>query len=269
MKTKLVLLLALMVIAAAAAAQTTVPPPPLRPGEVEEEADEEPSAVIDDDSTPITAIYIDSKGQVGINTTKPAVLLDVNGELRASLVSGSEGSSPFLANPIGGVPFAIVKDGGKISFREVMASKYWGLKLKEGEYKSFIIDHPIDPERWLVHATLEGPEAAVYYRGSAQLVNGRAVVALPHYFEALTAEEGKTIQLTNIDGFDRLMVQTRGGRKISDGTFVVVSDDATSSQQFDWEVKAVRRDGPALLPEPRRDEIEVGGIGPYRFYRVK
>lgn len=40
--------------------------------------------------------------------------------------------------------------------------------------KNFQIDHPLEPDKKiLVHSALEGPEAAVYYRGEAQLEEGK------------------------------------------------------------------------------------------------
>ncbi len=48
--------------------------------------------------------------------------------------------------------------------------------------------------------------------------------------------------LTNVDGFDRLAVQTAAGMQVKDGTFTVVSDRPDSSQRFSWEVKAIRAD---------------------------
>lgn len=134
-----------------------------------------------------------------------------------------------------------------------------------GVYKTFIIDHPVDPARYLVHATLEGPEGSVFYRGSARLENGRAEIVLPSYFEALTRADGRTVLLTNVDGHDRLSVRTLDGARIADGRFVVVSDDPTSSQAFDWEVKAVRQDQAPLQVEPLRADLDVGGFGPYRI----
>lgn len=132
-------------------------------------------------------------------------------------------------------------------------------------FKTFIIDHPQRPDRYLVHATLEGPEGAVYYRGSARLERGRARVQLPGYFEALTRPEGRTILLTNLDGFDQLAVLQQDGAKIRDGVFVVASANPDSRQAFDWEVKAIRRDVPALEPEPARRDLAVERFGPYTY----
>ena len=134
-----------------------------------------------------------------------------------------------------------------------------------GVFKTFIVDHPLDENKYIVHATLEGPEGGVYYRGTSQLYNGKATISLPHYFEAFTRKEGRTILLTNIDGFDRIAIQSVDGEKIVDGKFVVVSDNPESSQKFDWEVKAVRADGPKLQAEPDKQDLQVGGFGPYTF----
>jgi hypothetical protein len=116
--------------------------------------------------------------------------------------------------------------------------------------KKFVIPHPCKKAGTLVHAAVEGPEAAVYYRGEAQLIDGRAVVRLPEYFEALTRTEGRTVMLTNVDGFDRLAVKRQGGQQVAKGEFIVISDNTASSQVFSWEVKATRADLPALETEP-------------------
>lgn len=134
-----------------------------------------------------------------------------------------------------------------------------------GVFKTFIVNHPLDRDRYIVHATLEGPEGAVYYRGTARLENGIAHVALPHYFEGLTRREGRTIILTNVGGFDRLAVQKVGQEKIVNGAFQVISDNPRSTQEFDWEVKALRSDAPLLVAEPLKKDIQVGGFGPYTY----
>jgi len=105
----------------------------------------------------------------------------------------------------------------------------------------------------------------VFYRGSARLDHGRAEVALPPYFESLTHTGDRTVILTNIDGFDRLAVETQRGGKVANGRFVVISDNPSSIQAFDWEVKAVRKDVPRLVEAPLKTEISVAGFGPYTF----
>jgi len=119
-----------------------------------------------------------------------------------------------------------------------------------GGAKKFIINHPTRPGAQLAHAAIEGPEAAVYYRGEAQLINGRAEIEMPEYFEALTATAGRTVILTNVDGFDRLAVQRQQGMQVKDGRLVVISDNPASAQAFTWEVKAIRADISPLQVEP-------------------
>jgi hypothetical protein len=62
----------------------------------------------------------------------------------------------------------------------------------------------------------------------------------------LTRQEGRTVILTNVDGFDRLAIQRVGGQQVTGGRFVVISDNESSQQAFNWEVKAIRADVPLL-----------------------
>jgi hypothetical protein len=115
------------------------------------------------------------------------------------------------------------------------------------ENKHFRIAHPAKPDHYLIHACLEGPESSVYYRGQAQLADGRATIRLPDYFEALTRQEGRTVLLTP-KGREPFLLSYED---IVDGTFKVygtVPDGA-----FSWEVKAVRSDVERLEPETGND----------------
>lgn len=145
------------------------------------------------------------------------------------------------------------------------SQRWGGLKLPVLGYKTFVVDHPLDPDRYLVHATLEGPEPAVYYRGTGQLAGGRTEVCLPDYADALTDPDSWTVQLTPIGGFDRLAVEPSGGRCVRDGRFVVVADNPESAQEFGWEAKGTRRDQGSLEAEPVRLGLDVHAMGPYTF----
>lgn len=114
--------------------------------------------------------------------------------------------------------------------------------------KHFAIDHPLDPKRTLVHSAIEGPENAVFYRGEGTLADGRAVVELPDYFEALTLREGRTVQLT--PKFERdEEVFPLAASAVEDGRFAVRAlSSPSASHGFYWEVKAVRADVEALTP---------------------
>lgn len=160
--------------------------------------------------------------------------------------------------------------------------------------KNFVIDHPVDPERHLIHTTLEGPENAVFYRGEGNLVDGICWVKLPDYFEALVKKKGRTVQVTPVLRHDdmpgvlpsvkkklengefiqapaQVGVPYLAVTEVIDGYFLVcqaggfVKNDA----KFFWEVKAIRKDVPALLVEPKKSDVDVHGYGPYKFFSKK
>jgi hypothetical protein len=129
-----------------------------------------------------------------------------------------------------------------------------------GSRKSFRIDHPLDPDKALVHAAIEGPELAVYYRGEARLEGGVARVELPAYFEKLVRPDGRTVQITT-----KVHGEEAGGgiasSAVQDGAFTVRGGAGTRADQgFFWEVKAVRADTPPIEVEPPREyRLETAG----------
>jgi len=102
--------------------------------------------------------------------------------------------------------------------------------------KNFVIDHPLKKNMKLVHACVEGPENAVFYRGDAQLAAGKVVVNLPDYFKTLTRKEGRTVLLTAKGTEPFLLSYT----DIIDNLFTVYGTKADG--KFSWEVKAIRSD---------------------------
>jgi hypothetical protein len=139
----------------------------------------------------------------------------------------------------------------------VSISKAWGGNgnlFVEGA-KNFRIDHPLDPKgRYLVHSAIEGPEAAVFYRGEAQLGDGICEVTLPHYFEALTRRDNRTVQITprlvDAEGTSALAASS-----VVEGRFLVRAIDGRNpSQRFYWEVKAVRADIELIDVEPLKSD---------------
>jgi hypothetical protein len=65
-----------------------------------------------------------------------------------------------------------------------------------GDVKNFAVDHPRRPGTKLVYASLEGPEVAIYHRGSVRLERGRGAIELPEHFVALANADSITVQLT-------------------------------------------------------------------------
>ncbi len=58
----------------------------------------------------------------------------------------------------------------------------------KAQTKSFKIQHPLRPDMYLEHGSLEGPEHGIYQRGKASGYN-EVVVELPDYFHALSENE--------------------------------------------------------------------------------
>ncbi len=135
--------------------------------------------------------------------------------------------------------------------------------------KNFIIQHPVDENKYLVHTTLEGPENAVFYRGQSKLENGAAEVLLPDYFEALTMEDSRTILLTAKFESNNENISQLAASSVKNGKFTVKAVDKNNlNQEFYWEVKAVRKDVSKLFVEPNKEDIEVHGFGPYKYYSL-
>jgi len=121
--------------------------------------------------------------------------------------------------------------------------------------KTFVIPHPIESNKYLVHACLEGPEAGIYYRGKGTIENGKSVVVeLPPYVSHI----GKnfTIQITRIyDGRPNIVYQVG---EIVENCFEVYGENGS----FYWSVFAERN---AIDVEPLKKDVHVSGYGPYLF----
>jgi hypothetical protein len=61
---------------------------------------------------------------------------------------------------------------------------------------TFVQPHAEDPTKEIRYAFFEGPEHAVFLRGTAELKDGVATVELPHHFQVVAAEKGVKVQVT-------------------------------------------------------------------------
>ncbi|MGP0064351.1 MAG: hypothetical protein ACLQGP_12225 [Isosphaeraceae bacterium] len=142
----------------------------------------------------------------------------------------------------------IEADGAGFHFKDgdTNSDKYVDIRARtiRADTKTFRIPHPTTPGSDLVHACLEGPESAVYYRGRGRLRDGLTTVRLPDYFEGLTRKEGRTVTLTAI-GREPFLLSYED---VVDGAFLV--HGTKPDGEFSWELKAVRAD---VLPL----EVEV------------
>ena len=62
--------------------------------------------------------------------------------------------------------------------------------------KSFIQPHPLDASKQIHFVCLEGNESGTYFRGTGNLLDGRALIEVPEDFRLVTDAEGLTVQLT-------------------------------------------------------------------------
>ena len=119
--------------------------------------------------------------------------------------------------------------------------------------KTFVIDHPDDKEKYLVHGCLEGPEGGVYYRGRGEV---GTPVKLPDYVPNLIKGE-PTIQVTPIyNGSVRTLNCSE--YDIKTNSFEVFGTEGP----FYWTFTAKRCD---VNVEPLKAETNVSGNGPYLF----
>jgi len=130
--------------------------------------------------------------------------------------------------------------------------------------KNFVIDHPIRPNKYLVHACLEGPESGVYYRGKGEIVNGTSVdVQLPAYVGALCPGADFTVQLTPIyDGTIRASMLYASEVDPATNTFRVYGENG----RFNWLVHGKRFD---IEVEPNKADVDRHGDGPYTYLTQK
>lgn len=109
---------------------------------------------------------------------------------------------------------------------------------------TFLIDHPLDPlNKNLRHGFVEAPRYDLIYRGTVQLVNGRATVDIDAAsnmstgtFAALTTNAVVT-SLQNQDGFARLKPGPING-----GSFEIICEDENCTDHVSWVVIAERND---------------------------
>jgi hypothetical protein len=121
-------------------------------------------------------------------------------------------------------------------------------------YKTFVIDHPSDADRYLVHGCVEGPEVGVYYRGSSRtdVATCSTVIRLPDYVQRIARDF--TINLTAIGGFADLYAT-----RVQNNEFTV---NSSKPIEFDYIVYGKRSE---LITEPLRGNVTLRGDGPYTW----
>jgi len=143
-------------------------------------------------------------------------------------------------------------DSGSLQYNTVTSEIFYN------PGKTFVINHPNDSDKLLVHACLEGPEGAVFYRGQGEVKAEFAYVELPKYVKNFITDI--TVQVTAIENIAELYVDN-----ISDEGFEVYSNLPTS---FFWTLIAKRKDVDFDI-EPLKSTVNIHGEGPYTWISSK
>jgi hypothetical protein len=121
--------------------------------------------------------------------------------------------------------------------------------------KTFVIEHPLEKDKYLVHACLEGPESGVYYRGKSEITNNEYVIInLPSYVNKIASDF--TIQLTPI--YCGKKIEQLYTTELEDNNFKVYGENC----KFYWLVQGKRVN---IEVEPYKSEVNVKGNGPYKW----
>jgi hypothetical protein len=189
-----------------------------------------------------TALFVDGRGAIG--GTLSTELKGGLGVKGGALISATQGYAVWAIGD--GIAKAGLFQG------DVRVS---GTLTKGGG--GFVIDHPLDPEnKYLYHSYVESPDMLNVYNGNAKLDrNGRALVKLPAYFQALNRDF--RYQLTPIGApAPNLHVS----RTISDNTFLIAG--GKPGMDVSWQVTGVRKDAFAkahpIISEVNKEQANRG-----------
>jgi len=132
------------------------------------------------------------------------------------------------------------------------------------DIKNFRMANPADENTEIWYASLEGPEAAAYIRGTGRLTNGRSEIRFEDHFSNVINSQGMTVQLTPLSAESKGLAVIE---KNPDGMIVSELYNGKGNYDFDFVVMAVRRGHedyrvirPASKAKPAADELEPVNI---------
>ncbi len=131
-----------------------------------------------------------------------------------------------------------------------------------GVTKSFRIQDPRNSERIIQYTSLEGPEAAIYTRGTAQLVAGKAYVELPDHFGVMAVPTSITVTLTPRSPSSRGLAAVDA---TPEGFEVTELFGGTGSYSFDYVVHALRdgfEDQEVYLSREEHESLAASRVEP-------
>lgn len=215
-------------------------------------------------------------GNVGIGTTGPISRLNVyasGSNLSVLKVDGGNGTlfevtdnlsgSLFSVNTIAGLPVLEVFSNNRVVAGKYAANDFVisgsrvGIGIATPSYKlqvsgsfgattkSFIINHPTKPNKYLVHGSLEGPENGVYVRG----YTNSNIIELPEYWSGLVHEDTITVQLTAKGRNVRGKIRNYAVDSVNIDYIRLITDSEDDVYDLYYYVQAERKDVAKLTVE--------------------
>jgi len=131
---------------------------------------------------------------------------------------------------------------GFISVRNSSGTQIAGINGATGDVfgtlKSFVVPDPARADRMIKYSSIEGPEAAIYARGIASLVNGSVSIDFPDHFAAMAVPASITVSLTPRSAASKGLAAVE---VTATGIKVAELAQGTGSYTFDYVVYAVRK----------------------------
>jgi hypothetical protein len=133
--------------------------------------------------------------------------------------------------------------------------------------KTFVINHPVHNDRYLVHSCLEGPESGVYYRGIGhfEVNESEITIQLPNYVKYLASELTSVVTPVVKSNSTPYYLATS---EVVDGEFtvfrypIIEPKNLSTKSSFNWIVIGKRAD---IDVEPYKKDVTIKGDGPYRY----
>lgn len=121
------------------------------------------------------------------------------------------------------------------------------------------IAHPVDPDKDIYYVSLEGAEAGVYVRGTAQLIRGKARIQLPDHFSLVANAEGMTAQVTprSSSSMGLAVIELSPQEIVVEELY-----NGNGNYEFDYMVNSVRQgfeDFQVVRDKEQGAKVDVGG----------